>query len=378
MNIDSVLEKQKAGSTTIQTLIFSKEKFTRTQATAWASSHNFKSSDVDETGNSYRLRQKPPGNFQPNSYRTISLTDGVQAVIGKLKQTKKSLEGNTIMENIENKTPDKGLFTAFIPIKLDSSGKPDIIEKTIGEGQKGKFIVGEASNHSVDKVNDRIGKAFLKKMADTVKGLNVFVEHEHHIDKTIGYISETSMPSDESVVVETALEDEKENALVKSIMNKMKHGTRLFYSVGGRVTKIAKTFVKDLNKTINEVVDGEIFEISLTALPEGNVGFVNAITKSMSEFLKSVDEGSTVENATEEHIIKTLDEMVQSSGIKEELHDMFWAFRDAVGQITHNTDLTPEQKKDKIISLSSEYAGKVETLSTVLADLTVKIEEQLT
>jgi len=71
--------------TTIQTLIFSKDKFTKQQAKKWAKNHGFKSSNVDETSKSFRLRQKEPTEFKPDSFRTISLADGIKAVIGRPK-----------------------------------------------------------------------------------------------------------------------------------------------------------------------------------------------------------------------------------------------------------------------------------------------------
>lgn len=78
------IEKQ----TEIQTLIFPKDKFTRADAVAWAREHDFKVSGnpgVDETEDSYRIRQRDPDKFK--RMRTISLPDsgGVKAVIGVAK-----------------------------------------------------------------------------------------------------------------------------------------------------------------------------------------------------------------------------------------------------------------------------------------------------
>jgi len=64
--------------TKVQTLIFSKDKFTKQQATKWATDHDFHSGKVDETENSYRLRQMDPGKFKED-FSTIELTDGVKA-----------------------------------------------------------------------------------------------------------------------------------------------------------------------------------------------------------------------------------------------------------------------------------------------------------
>ncbi len=78
-------------TTTIQTLIFSKERFDRAQATQWAKDHDRRADKIDETENSFRLRQREPGEFKDGSLRTITLTDGVKAVIGRLKSAKGDL-----------------------------------------------------------------------------------------------------------------------------------------------------------------------------------------------------------------------------------------------------------------------------------------------
>ena len=68
--------------TKIQTLVFLKPDFTRQMAFHWAHTHGFKTEKVHETEHSFRLRQSEPGTFLTESFRTLALTDGVQAVIG--------------------------------------------------------------------------------------------------------------------------------------------------------------------------------------------------------------------------------------------------------------------------------------------------------
>lgn len=73
----------------IQTLILSKERFeTLAEARAWVSEaeRDFRSDKVDETETSFRFRQRNPGAFREGSLRTIELTEGVSAVIGRLKE----------------------------------------------------------------------------------------------------------------------------------------------------------------------------------------------------------------------------------------------------------------------------------------------------
>ena len=84
--------KQAPTTTEVQTIIFDKEKFTLAEARQWLKDHDFKTTfdgkGVDEKPNSFRFRQRNPGDFQTGSFRTITLAPGVKAVIGRPKENK--------------------------------------------------------------------------------------------------------------------------------------------------------------------------------------------------------------------------------------------------------------------------------------------------
>jgi hypothetical protein len=74
-------------ATKVQTIILKKSRFdTARAARKWARDNGFKARKVDETGESYRLRQREPGKF--TALRTKTLTGGVKAVVGRLKGAK--------------------------------------------------------------------------------------------------------------------------------------------------------------------------------------------------------------------------------------------------------------------------------------------------
>lgn len=87
-----VAQEQRRDGFVVQTLIFSKENFTRASAVAWAKRNKFRADKVDETENSYRLRQREPGEFQ--RMRTIDITKGVKAVGGPLKRAARGQDNN--------------------------------------------------------------------------------------------------------------------------------------------------------------------------------------------------------------------------------------------------------------------------------------------
>lgn len=86
---DSKMKKEDKGLV-IQTIIFSKEYFTLEEARKWIKEHGFVDNGYDETENSYRFRQRDPDDFIRDSFRTITITTGIKAVVGKLKDDDKN------------------------------------------------------------------------------------------------------------------------------------------------------------------------------------------------------------------------------------------------------------------------------------------------
>lgn len=78
----------KRPSMVVQSLILSKQRFkAAADAKAWCKSHGYKTA-VDETEESYRFRQREPSEFKADTFRTITLDDGIKAVVGHLKGAK--------------------------------------------------------------------------------------------------------------------------------------------------------------------------------------------------------------------------------------------------------------------------------------------------
>jgi hypothetical protein len=79
---------EKREPTEVQSLIFDKAKYTREQVVAWVESHGFEHTKLDETEQSYRVRQREPGDFELGGFRTIDLRTGIAAVIGQLRASR--------------------------------------------------------------------------------------------------------------------------------------------------------------------------------------------------------------------------------------------------------------------------------------------------
>ncbi len=69
-----VVGRPKGKTTTeVQTVIFSKQFWNAGSARRWLRENGMRADGkLDVTENSLRFRQKPPGRFQPGSFRTIS------------------------------------------------------------------------------------------------------------------------------------------------------------------------------------------------------------------------------------------------------------------------------------------------------------------
>ena len=67
--------------TRIQTLLFDMDVFDNDAALEWAEEHGFKSTKVDVQRRYTRVRQERPSSFFSDTFRTISIADGVKAVV---------------------------------------------------------------------------------------------------------------------------------------------------------------------------------------------------------------------------------------------------------------------------------------------------------
>jgi len=92
--------------TEVQTLIFPKGIYTQSSAKAWAKRHDFKTTKIHETADSYRIRQKEKTKFDPRMFRTISLGQ-VTAVVGCPKTRSSSSRKKTAKKKTAKKTIKK-------------------------------------------------------------------------------------------------------------------------------------------------------------------------------------------------------------------------------------------------------------------------------
>lgn len=143
----------KQASMEIQSLIFSKSDFTKDQAVKWAKDHDFRSDKVDETENSYRLRQFEPGECTPNTERTVPITTGLTSVMCK--------RGKSV--NIEKRH-------LVIPIVKENDGSYRAI----------------LSDDSLDRDNEFISPDIMKAWGKDDRSLPLLINHENKMQSFVG------------------------------------------------------------------------------------------------------------------------------------------------------------------------------------------------
>lgn len=160
--IRSAMEKREhQQGTTVQTLILDKKTFpTEAEARRWVEDHGFRADKVDDNENTFRYRQHDPEDFDPNGFgpgerfRTIRLTEGVQAVIGFVRE--KSIEDADLSEHPLAWFDRPPAFTLRGVVTQLSEGRlPDSMDIFVGLD----FQSMKAANDSIRSVK---GKLFLE------------------------------------------------------------------------------------------------------------------------------------------------------------------------------------------------------------------------
>src|SRR4030043_469023 len=152
----------------IQTLIFDKKVFaTKQEAMDWASSHGFHiTKEIDETEDSFRIRQYDPAQFIEGSFRTIEIRNGIKAVVGKL---------------IDEATA--GLYLSLMNpegIKLSES-LPSIIEIC-------KVVEGYHAKYGKVVITKEMLNQMMINFDEKVIGVDISIDYDHETREAAGWI----------------------------------------------------------------------------------------------------------------------------------------------------------------------------------------------
>lgn len=145
-------------------------------------------------------------------------------------------------------------------------------------------LTGIASTTSVDRDSERMSANALKSMVSEIKskGVNLFGNHEHNWENTLGAVNDASLVGDR-VRVGIILDNPDTNPKIPMLINKLNAGIKLGLSVGGNVKDFKWEFDKLAGKKIKVLDDVQIYEISVVGIPSNAESFLTipqAIMKS--------------------------------------------------------------------------------------------------
>ena len=180
---------------------------------------------------------------------------------------------------------DQGKFHFFKALEVDKNG----FVKTFKDEKTGQFFLkGAGTNTIPDKEDEHPSVAFIEKSKSNVLGLNVFLDHDHKVKDTVGFISEVGGNIGE-LILTTALENPEINKNVKMVLEKIDHGTKIAYSIGGKVTKASEYYHKDLKRKIVKFDEGFITELTLTPYAAAYETDVAQVQKTFMKVLGTME-----------------------------------------------------------------------------------------
>jgi HK97 family phage prohead protease len=159
-------------------------------------------------------------------------------------------------------------FSFIIPLRKDGSN----------------MLTGIASTTSVDRDSEKMSIDALKRMAADIKtkGVNLFGNHEHNWENTLGVINDADIV-DNQVQIRISLDNPDTNDKIPMLLNKLAAGIKLGLSVGGNVQGYSWEYDRTVGKKIKVLDDVSIYEVSVVGIPSNAESFLTipqAIAKS--------------------------------------------------------------------------------------------------
>lgn len=165
----------------------------------------------------------------------------------------------------------------------------DVIIPLRKTGVNDNALTGIASTTSVDRDDERMSAEALSMMVADIKrtGVNLFGNHSHEWENTLGVIKDARVEGNQ-VVVDVTLDDASTNPKIPALLNKLNRGIMLGLSVGGNVTNFKWEYDKELGKKIKVLDKVHIYEVSVVGIPSNADSYLSmgaAIAKSAKTHL---------------------------------------------------------------------------------------------
>ena len=194
------------------------------------------------------------------------------------KKPKKEAESETqeskkeIQTKVETKVFDGDLsFKMYMPIEK-------AYDETTG---KLVYFGGIASNTDIDRDNERISPNLLQKMAeDLKKNSTVFFNHKHD-ELPIGKVVDAYVEGNN---LKVKIMPSKAKA-VEDIITQISEGVLRSFSIGGKVKKAESVYDPNTRKTVKEIKDLDLYEVSVVGVPANPGATIGEfISKAFKDF----------------------------------------------------------------------------------------------
>lgn len=402
--------------TKVQSLIFSKENFTENSAKEWAENHNYKFGYADEKEETFRIRQKNPKFFDSDSFRTIDITNGIQAVIACPKKkmenggefvfiTDRQVNDECVLELVELIRSEKSISSWFIDkiafnlvivfdneimiddvskfedilLKLDSCHdvfKPEI---TFEYNKETKVILiplltDDISVGEFEDGGDVKGKLQTKVTGSLFKGET----WEYLVNQVPEYFFKTfnsplGLENRSNVLSENFTNYYGENDIEKFLQDYKKYpNATVFIKASGYTTKLPK-FASDylydiLNKNNETLQGGAGDKLTIEDIATKHNVSVEYAKEQLNKGIKIESEHTTdIEKQTEialDHLSEfieyynELEKMEEKLKEKETKKDSFEREGFQTGKGKLYEFFTPQEIADKMVALAQHYGFK--------------------
>ena len=308
-NISLIVEKAKKKPMNIQSLIFDKKVFTKDKAKAWAGAHGYKM-DIDENNSSYRMRQKSPSGL--SKMRTINITDGLKAVVGKSQPDSKSVHVNSTEWDAVAKEHGfntlEELKNSLMDFMEEEKKEPEHDQGTIDTLEQA--LMDFIEEESVEKDDDENSHDDMGITADTFSDISEMQDVVEGMD----YETETTS-QDEDQALDTAKENlEKDPNFYKKII-------AAHNSSDDQLTKTKDVQGQD---TTDQPFANEGFNLHLGSGASREPGFIgiDSFPYDKGTYVHDLERGIPVpdESVRKVRAINCLEEMHDPKALLSEIH----------------------------------------------------------
>ena len=309
-----------------------------------------------------------------------------------------------IMKNIKQEQK----FKVYCSTNINKSVDKQLVE-TLVTNNEPLILEAVASSNSVDLDGDYMTNECLEDMKNQAVGLNIFLDHEHTIDKIVGSVVEVIETSSDIFKVKFSVLPKYEWYITDLLEN----GINLGLSIGASVLDFEES---DTGWKINKV---KLVEISIVGIPANwdtfgtvqtskELGMVTAkcfngackqiidnLSLQKDLVLKEFEDGEDPDEdgvITEEEVIKLINEAIikaKDQIITEIVSEYHLdgkqtvpddAPSEAVDQSTNSSDDEDKEKnldmeKEEIVELIKEHSLTIDTIKEVIVETLKEVKE---